>query len=171
MIILGLDPGATTGWCSYDTDRRHVINRGTFRGADHTDQDYLAFAPRRIDVVVLERPVAHGPTRPQVVDCAWVAGQLVRDALRWCDRVEVLTRLEIRQTLTAATHGVVRVINDATAWAALKLLHGGDGCDRKPRRKKGVVVDEGGPLGGVTGHERAALACAVAWVLRQEGAE
>lgn len=171
MIVLGIDPGATTGWCTYDTDRRHVINRGTFRGVDHTDEDYLAFAPHRIDVAVLERPVAHGPTRPEVVDCAWFAGQLARDAKQWADAVHILTRLEIRQTLTAATHGVVRVINDATAWAALKLLHGGDGCDDKARTRKGVAISPAGPIGGVTSHERAALACAVAWVLRNNQLE
>jgi len=164
--VLGIDPGATTGWGIYDARTRRVVKAGKFRGAD-ADIEGSAYLSC-VDVAVIERPVAHGPTRPQVVDCAWFAGQLERDARQWADEVHVLTRLEVRQTLTEATHGVVRVVNDATAWAALRLLHGGDGCDRRPKVRKGVVIEEGGPIGGVTSHERAALALAVAWLLRNE---
>lgn len=161
MRVLGIDPGATTGWCLYtDTDGgRFAQAQGMFREAEMTPE--FAIARRNADVVVLERPVAHGPTRPQVVDCAWFAGKIAA-----MTGAITMTRLEIRQTLTAATHGVVTVRNDATAWAAVVLLHG-DGSDRKPKRRKGVVVEAGGPLGEVTAHARAALAVAVAFVLRE----
>jgi hypothetical protein len=79
-----------------------------------------------------------------------------------------MTRIEVKKILSAATHGEIIVRNDSTAWAALKLLHG-DGCDKKPRRKKGQIVDPGGCIGNVKSHERAALAVAVAWWLKSGG--
>ena len=166
MRVLGIDPGATTGWCLYDTEG-FVVACGTFR-EDAIDEIPTGIIGRS-GVIVLERPVAHGPTRPQVVDCAWVAGQLWRDAQGAVgkSRATYLTRLEVRQALTAMSHGTVRVVNDATAWAALVLMHG-EGSDRKPKRKGGKVVDQGGPLGEVKSHARAALAVAVAWWLRQQ---
>jgi predicted secreted protein len=66
-----------------------------------------------------------------------------------------LTRREVKLALSEATQRDVVVTDDATAWAALKLLHG-DLCDKK-----------GGALHGVKAHERAALAVAVAFALRQ----
>jgi hypothetical protein len=161
--VLGLDPGATTGWCLYvDTELgRYVEACGEFR--EHmVPQDVLH---RRCDHVVIERPKGYGPTRPQVVDCGYVCGRLV-EQFALVHAAQELTRLEVCQALTEATCGVVRVKNDGTAWAALVLLHGDDSA-RKPKRRKGVVVDAGGPLGLVTGHARAALAVAVAFVLRR----
>lgn len=159
MRILALDPGATSGWCLYDRDVRRVLEAGKFRGEDFASIPIRDLSPDRI---VLERPVAHGPTRPQVVDCAWVAGQLWRDCQNAIgpDRASHLTRLQVKQALTKATLGEVRVVNDATAWAALRLLHGGEGCDRKKTKKHPA-----GPIGNVTSHERAALAVAVAFAL------
>ncbi|MFY9345546.1 MAG: hypothetical protein WAT39_23855 [Planctomycetota bacterium] len=165
--ILAIDPGATTGWCLYVDDDlgRYVQACGSFREDAFFDIPATIFG--QCDAAVIERPVAHGPTYPQVVECAWVAGCLWRDMLHVIGRekIHLLTRLQVRQTLTEATHGIVRVKNDATAWAALVLLHGDD-SDRKPKTKKGKVVDAGGPLGSVKAHERAALAVAVAFALR-----
>lgn len=160
MKILAVDPGATTGWCVYDTEARRVLAAGQFRGDEVTDE--LQRARSSSDRVVLERPVAHGPTRPQVVDCAWIAGRL---AERLC--AEPLTRREVKLALTAATQRDVVVKDDATAWAALVLLHG-EGSDAKPVTRKGVEVSPGGALGRVTSHERAAVALAVAWALLNE---
>lgn len=167
MRILGIDPGATTGWCIYDTEARRVIACGTFREDAILELPGSAFG--NCDAAVIERPVAHGPTRPQVVDCAWIAGQLWRDLRNLCGRTKAhtMTRLEVRQALTAMSHGTVRVVNDSTAWAALVLMHG-EGSDRKPRRKAGKVIEPGGPLGEVKSHARAALAVAVAWGIGRE---
>ena len=166
MRILGIDPGATTGWVIYHDagTGRFVEACGEFRG-----DDMLSSMPGRfwsVDAAVIERPVAHGATRPQVVDCAWIAGCLWRDlwAMVGCDKCHTVTRLEVRQALTAAVHKVVSVRDDKTAWAALTLIHG-DGSDRKPRTRKGVVIEDGGCIGRTTGHARAALAAAVAWRL------
>lgn len=156
MIVLGIDPGATTGWCAYDVAKRCVVMSGWVQGhdADSIAAEQIAWDA---DTIVVERPVAHGPTRPQVVDCAYVCGRLVGEMGRWCKGgIVELTRLQVKQALTAATHGEVRVVNDATAWAALLLLHGGDAAAKK-----------GGPLHGVKSHGRAALAVAVAWCLMQ----
>jgi hypothetical protein len=152
MNILGIDPGATSGFCVYDADARRALYSGKF-------SECAVFSgvngPRLAGVAnaVVERPKGYGPTRPAVVDCAYVAGRIVE---RLCDfNVHELTRIEVKNILRDATHGEVSVKNDAGVWAALKLLHG-EGCDKK-----------GGSLYGVTSHARAALAVAVAWGLRE----
>jgi hypothetical protein len=156
MNVLGVDPGATTGWCAYDCKSLRVLASGKFR-ENNSSAEFLAWVRNGLCDIVIERPVAHGPTRPQVVDCAWVAG-LLYGALGAIEDVSLhqMTRLEIKQVLTDATLAEIRVKNDATAWAAVRLLHG-EGCDAK-----------GGAIHGVRSHERAALACAVAFALRIE---
>lgn len=150
MRILGIDPGAKTGWCVYDSVQGRVIGRGVVVEADlRTTECDIYF-----DECVIERPKGYGPTRPQLVDCGWVAGRLYEKIrAKSNSATHTMTRLDVCKALTEATHGEVRVRNDATAWAALKLLHG-EGCDKK-----------GGALHGVRSHERAALAIAVAFSL------
>lgn len=158
MRILGIDPGQTTGWCLYDTSG-FVLECGHAEGAD------LLFPSTYADAVVIERPKGQGPTRPQVVECGIVYGILLADLSRNMScPVDSLYRYDVRKALTEATHGTVRVVNDATAWAALVALHGPESA-RKSTIRKGVAQDNGGPLGCVTGHARAALAVAVAWKL------
>lgn len=155
MILLGIDPGAKTGWVTYDTETRRVVESGTSAGidvvaeADTTD----------VELVVIERPRGYGPTYPQVVECGYVCGYVVASLTAEGHDVCELVRHDVTKILSDATRGAVRVKNDATAWAALVLLHG-DGCDKK-----------GGALHGVRAHERAALAVAVAWALREEVAK
>lgn len=163
--ILGIDPGMTTGWVSYDTQDKRVLRAGQFYGYLH---DIPEAALLDADVIVIERPVAHGATRPQVVDCAFIAGHLCGQ-LGELDEVMLLTRREVCKLLTDACSLPTedRVRNDATAWAALKLLHGPD-CDRKPKIRDQVIVEPGGSIGMVKSHERAALATAVAWHLREQ---
>jgi hypothetical protein len=144
--ILGVDPGETTGWAVYNTLSRRVEQSGQF--ATYLLPLIAASLADACDRIVIERPVAHGPTRPQVVECAWIAGRLIERLGRRC---EERTRLDVKKALTAATHGEVVVRNDATAWAALLLLHGGAADAKK-----------NGPLHGVRAHERAALAVAYA---------
>lgn len=154
IIVLGIDPGVTSGYCAYDTGARRVLVSGQFDGAEF-------MPPLGTDVIVIERPKGYGPTRPQLVDCGFIAGQLYERVSHCCGDadVELMTRLDVCKILTAAVHGVVRVRNDATAWAALKELH-----------RQGLHPDEtakkGGPLHGVKAHGRAALAVAFAWAHR-----
>ena len=155
MLVLGLDPGSTTGWCLYDTEAKRVVDCGSFR--EHAVTQECQAAYQQAAHTVIERPKAYGPTRPQVVDCAWTAGRL-------CEGFSAIefTRREVKEVLTTATRKDVSVRDDATAWAALVLLHG-DGCDVKPSKKNGL----GGSIGRVTSHERAALALVVAWAIQQ----
>ena len=152
MLVLGIDPGATSGWAVYDSDDKRALRSGQFDGAEFSGVDVSG-----VEVCVIERPVGYGPTRPELVECGFVAGQLYERLSHDLDMV-LMTRLEVKQALTAATRGEVHVKNDTTAWAALKLLHG-DGCDKK-----------GGALYGVKAHARAALAVAVAFAIRSETA-
>lgn len=164
-LILGIDPGSkTTGWCLYDT-QNFVRSCGEFTGSELSDEAWDAVY--KADHIAVERPVGQGPTRPDMVETGIVAGILferVGCASKW------ITRLEVRKTLQAAVHGTIQVRNDATVWAALVAYFGHD-SDRKPKRKKGVVIDQGGQLGEVKGHARAALAVALAFWLRSEAAK
>lgn len=164
MKVLGLDPGATSGWCLYDTEARRVLACGAFESFyPYTDPKLVASAftlgEHVLEAVVIERLVPHGATYPQVVEAAYCCGRLRERMTEHCDRVIELKRHDVRSRLQEATHGAVRVKNDATVWAALKLLHG-DGCDKK-----------GGALHGVRSHARAALAVAVAWTLQPAAKE
>lgn len=155
MRILGIDPGVTSGWCVYDASAKRVSARGQFAGHE-LDVPHSTLST--LDVVVVERPQGYGHTRPTMVDCGYVTGRLVERVTRLAHRVVELTRREIKLRLSAATQRDVVVVDDATCWAALKLLHG-EGCDKK-----------GGALHCVKAHERAALAVAVAWMLADASA-
>lgn len=148
MNIMGIDPGATTGWCLFDSAARRVLASGLFDEADASAE--FREQSGRASVFVIERPRGYGPTYPQVVDAAWVGGEL--KAL--CNAMPI-DRRDVKKILSEATNGDVRVKDDASCWAALKLLHGGETCAKK-----------GGALHGVKAHARAALAVAVAWVHR-----
>jgi len=161
MQVLGIDPGGTTGWCLYDSAERRVLSAGQFPGAER-DAEFES-ALEQADAVALERIVPHGASYPEVVAAANTAGRL---AERVGECVEI-KRPHVRSLLQSAVHGAVRVRNDATVWAALVELHG-EGSGKKARTRKGVVVEQAGALGGVMKHERAALAVAVAFVLRQK---
>lgn len=156
MRILAIDPGQTSGWCWYDAETRRVIDGGTF--AAHAMPSNLPF---NTAACVVERTVAHGPTRPQVVECAYIGGRIVSDLMHLykLGPVRELTRLEVRRALTNATHGTVRVKDDATAWGALKLMHGGESADVKALKDGSRFA---GPLAGINSHARAACALAVA---------
>lgn len=153
MIVLGIDPGATVGWCLYDDFAERVVEAGTLTDGEACGLNIQDIA-KRSGHIVIERPRGYGPTRPQVVDCGWIGGRIFGEMLALNFTIEALERIEIRKRLQVATNGIMAVRNDATVWAALKLLHGGDGCDKK-----------GGPLYGVKSHARAALAAAVAYGL------
>ena len=162
VFVLGIDPGATSGWVVYDATKRTAIASGQFE-EHHTD--FTAYTGS-IDHVVIERPKGQGPTRPQVVECGIIFGRLIQWAsLKWpAERVHEMLRYQVKSVLSKATHGEVHVRNDATAWAALVLLHG-IGSGLKPKTRQGKVTDKGGCIGIVRSHERAALAAAVAWSL------
>lgn len=152
MNILGIDPGATTGWCVYCTKRRSVVAHGFYEG-----QDTVILMPGAsvAEVAVVERLVPHGASYPQVVESAYVAGHIAGE-LRPAIRVHELKRSDVRRILQEATHGAVKVKDDKSVRAAVVLLHGGDSA-----------TEAGGCLDGVTRHVWAALAVAIAWHLRQ----
>ena len=164
--LLGVDPGQKTGWCVYDTDARRVVDSGHFDENHIPDPQPESW--KHVLAVAIERPKGYGPTYPQVVDCAYVCGRLV-ECLHFVLSVPVQERLrrEVYKALGAGLNGEIRIRNDATVWAALKLLHGGEGCDQKAKAsdKKGLGGRVPGPLAGVTSHARQALAVAVAVAL------
>lgn len=161
MIILGIDPGATTGWCMYDSDARRVLASGQVQEAMMRWQDVPW-----CDVVAVERPKGYGATRPQVVDCAWVGGQLYAESTAHCGASMALTRPEVVKALSLAIGATIR--GDAAVWQALVELHGGAGvADRRAKKAtKTTPAIDGGPLAGCSGHARAALA--VAWCAAQK---
>jgi len=163
VIVLGIDPGNVTGWCVYDSEQRRAIAGGEFPEHRHD----IPASVGRIDVVVQEKPVGQGVTRPEMVACGITFGRLAAWAEAKWPRAYSMPRYEVKSILGKATLGEVTVKNDSTAWAALKLIHG-EGSDKKAKRNKGVEVEPPGAIGVlVGGHQKAALAVAVAWVLRE----
>jgi hypothetical protein len=162
LVVLGVDPGATTGWVAYDADQKLVLDSGEFRDAE-LSAEFTGWLDRA-DRCVLERPRGQGPTRPQVVECGIVFGMLYEKIQRDVLETSWLYRLTVCQRLTFALHGTITVRNDATAWAALVALHGAN-SDSKGRTKKGVQIEPPGAIGRAKGHGRAALAVAVASLL------
>lgn len=162
MRVLGIDPGATTGWCLYDGEERRVIDCGEF-DSYHLPED--VFFANDVDEVVVERLVPHGASFPQVVEAAYTCGRLVEFAAAYRgESPHELRRPDVRKALQElGTHGAIRVKDDASVWAALCEMHGGPDAGKKPSKKH-----PGGPLGGVKSHGRAALAVAVAWLLRED---
>lgn len=150
MNILGIDPGATTGWCVYNTERRAVVARGLYEGHDSI---ILMPGASVAHVAVVERLVPHGASYPQVVESAYVAGRIAGE-LRPAIQVHELKRSDVRRVLQEATHGAVKVKDDKSVRAAIVVIHGGDSA-----------TEAGGCLHGVTSHVWAALAVALAWSL------
>lgn len=161
MLVLGLDPGATTGWCLYDTEAKRVVKCGAFEQwycAEMAD----ALCGVRFEHVVIESIVpARGGIYPQTVEAALIQGHLeefVENSMLF--KPQRITRGDIRKALSAAVHHDPLVVNDKTAWQALVALHGDD-SGRKTTKKCGP----GGAIGDVSSHERAALAAVVAWAM------
>ena len=161
MLILAIDPGASTGWCLYDTEGKRVVDCGTFERWHCADMAN-AIGRNRVEYVVIESVVpARGGIYPQTVEAALIQGHLEEFIeCRLVNQPQRMTRGDIRKTLSAAVHRDPVVVNDKTAWQALTILHG-DGSDRRTTKKGGP----GGCIGDVMSHERAALAAAVAWAI------
>lgn len=149
--IMGIDPGLMTGWALYSALERRVLAAGQFPEAEASIE--FREHSRTASVFVLERPKGYGATHPAVVDAAFVAGQLVA-----LTNAATLTRRDVKNILTEATQRDVIVTDKPSAWSALKLLHGGEGFDKK-----------GGVFYGLRGlpHARDAVAVAVAFALKQ----
>ncbi len=155
MRVLGVDPGMTTGWVIWDDEARRVIDSGEFP-EHHIPEDMT----RDWDVVVVERPIGQGATRPTMVDCGITSG-IIWERLRTLqlsfhdpESPIWITRHEVKKRLTRATLKEPTVVNDTTCRQAMRTLFGED------------AFKKGKPLYGVTGsHRLAALAVAVAYTL------
>lgn len=160
MRILGIDPGGKTGWAVYDTRLRAVVQAGICDGAALPWGEIV-----QCDLAVIERPESYGAARPQVVDAAWVAGQLHAQAAARCERVQWLYRRQVVKAIGQALGATVR--GDAEVWRALCELHGGAGADvRAKAATKTAPAREPGPLSGCVAHSKAAVA--VAYAITQE---
>lgn len=151
MIVLGIDPGATTGWVLYDTALRVAIASGDFRG-DDVPADVPSVGIDRVVIESLHEP--RGNIYPAVVQAGITQGHIERQ-MRGLPQQRI-TRAEVKAVLTEATLREPVVRDDKTAWQALVALHGGEQAAKK-----------GGPLHGVKSHQRAALAAVVAWCIRE----
>ena len=165
MIVLGIDPGKTTGWATYCTDDRRVLASGTFPGASVSWQNEIT----QCDEIVIEKPRVFPGSPPPIGDACIDAGVLWHMLLTLSRRApHWLYMSTVRSRLSAATHGEVCAKTDATVTAALRVIHG-DGSDKRPKIKKGQIVEQGGPIWVRNSHERDALAAA--WAFANGGAE
>lgn len=167
-MILGLDPGATTGFCVYDPTSRRAIECGEFEVHHYggTMFDLLMHEKSTSTIVIEGFGDVHAGIYPETVQAAWTGGRLIeRIEIQTGKKVEEMTRHEVKKRLHAAIHGEWAVRSSKDVWAALLLLHGGKEAGIKAKTKKGIEIAPAGPIGIVTGHARAALAVAVAWSL------
>ena len=165
MKIIGFDPGATTGFAVYDSTERRLIACGHFpRHQFSTDAwDHVLWSADGKTPVVfesLEQP--RGNIFPAVVLAAIDEGRM-REQVLASTGIEphCISRHEVKQVLSAAVHNEPYCKTDKDVWAALVVLHG-EGSDQKRTKSH-----EAGCIGLATSHERAALAVAVAWAIRQ----
>lgn len=176
MRILGIDPGDTTGWATYNTETRSVEAAGQWE--ECIRQDAANCVPwnldiNRLDIAVVERPRAYGVARPIMVEisivCGAILGQLrARYATESLLRKSARGRRDSVCDILSDASGCVTVTDDATAWAAVCELHGGADAARKAKRKNKSEVAPAGPLGIAAGsHQKAAVCVAVAWAIKE----
>jgi hypothetical protein len=157
MIVLGVDPGQTTGWCRYDSEARRVIAAGEF--PDSTASADCLDAIHAADTIVFESfREPRGNIYPQTVVAAIYEGELAQTVrhLRGPNAFFCMSRHDVKRILTDAVLREPVCKDDATVWRALLHLHGGK-----------LAAKKGGPLHGVKSHARAALAVAVAFSIQQ----
>jgi len=166
MIVLAVDPGSKmTGWCLYDSFAKRAVEAGEVEASFDLDLCMEMLRPAILagcTRYVIEKPVGQGPTRPEMVATGVMAGWYFATINQLAHKPVFITRQEVKRALSLATHNEIRVINDATAWAALVNIHG-EGSDCKARVKKGVEIAPAGAIGICRGHAKAALAVAVAF--------
>lgn len=165
--IVAIDPGNTVGWIIFQPAVRKVLAIGMFpMGVEDAFQPPLEWLDSSVTDIVIEKPIGQGFTRPTMVETGIISGRLYQ-SVRKASPVQPtwMPRHEVKKILTTATYGEVHVRNDATAWAAIKMMFG-DGCDRKGKKKN--PTQEPGIFAGVTSHVRAALALAVAYAYRAD---
>lgn len=158
---MGVDPGATTGWCLWDSESKTVAACGEF--AKHLCSVEFIVALDQTNLAVVEGfSDVHAGIYPETVQPAVTCGRLLEFIERRDIKCQEISRMETKRQLELAIRKEFRVLKDKDVWGALQLLHGPGSAD-KPRVKKGVEVTPGGVLARVRDHARAALAVAVAW--------
>ena len=160
-MILAIDPGKVSGWTIYDEQQRRVIACGSFPRHRMPQEllDRVLWVRSPIVFESLEEP--RGNIFPAVVTAAIDEGRMREQVLAATGiEPQCISRHDVKRTLSLAVHGEPVVKDDKTAWQALVALHG-PGSDQKRTKSH-----EEGCIGLVTGHERAALAVAVAWAIR-----
>ena len=162
MTIIAVDPGATSGWVEYAEQKRQVVACGIFPRHHMPPEllDRVRWLRSPVVFESLEEP--RGNIYPPVVVAAIDEGRM-REIVLAATGIEpqCISRHDVKRTLSLAVHGEPVVKDDKTAWQALVALHG-PGSDQKRTKDR-----QEGCIGLVTGHERAALAVAVAWAIRQ----
>lgn len=155
MNLLGIDPGATTGWCLYDPQARRVVDRGTFEKFHVPEELIQRIRNGGVRCVVESFDDVHAGIYPQTVHAAEVLGRIEERILCLAGQEPGrITRFDVKRTLHNWIMGEWPVQKDRDVWAALLKLHGGIDAAKK-----------GGPLHGAKAHERAALAVVVAYSL------
>lgn len=164
--ILAIDPGNTVGWIIFQPATLKVLAIGMFpMGVEDAFHPPLEWLDSSVTDIVIEKPVGQGFTRPTMVETGIISGRIYQSVRKASAVLPTwMPRHEVKKILTTATYGEVHVRNDATAWAAIKLMFGQD-CDRKGKKKGG---QKPGIFAGVTSHVRAALALAVAYAYRAD---
>lgn len=172
MIVLGIDPGPiTSGVVVYDSEARRVLyaskaatavgleDGARYAGRETTPDGRVTVGPRRIDVVLIERPACMGPLGAgkvgHMLDTAWAAGGLERRWLHTGHRVHTMTRREVLRDLGVLSG---KGSADSRVRAACIADHGGSKTVAVGTKKAP------GPLYGVSSHAWQALGLVLAWL-------
>lgn len=162
MTIIAVDPGQTSGWVAYDEQQRRIVACGHFP-RHHIPQELLdrvLWVRSPVVFESLEQP--RGGIYPAVVLAAIDEGRMREQVLAMTGiEPQCISRHDVKKILSLAVHNEPVVRDDKTTWQALVALHG-EGSDQKRTKSH-----EAGCIGLATSHERAALAVAVAWAIRQ----
>jgi hypothetical protein len=192
--VLGIDPGATIGWCLYSSDGT-VIRHGEVDAETAAGTSALVgLVGRHSGPIAIERPrvyssrnkdgvIAHASGN-DVADTCEQAGWLVaicggavasgrdmgRGAWHRGNRCYLLERRAV--TWAVRRHFGEPIVGDGPIWKALLAAHGGNTAMLGPKQGKPAtrtkaeeIARAPGHLHGMGGHARAAFA--TAWALSQ----
>jgi hypothetical protein len=157
MIVLAIDPGSErSGWVAFDT----ATGRVTAHGKSPNGELMFEASGHHVGAVVIEWMTGYGATvGAETFEACFWAGRYAESAERLGWAVDRITRKDVIVHLHGRQRRHGDPSADAMVWQALVDRFGGIGGKAAAVGLKASP----GPLYGVAGDARAALAVAVTW--------
>ena len=166
MIILGIDPGQTIGWCTYDPAAQRVLDAGQYNAGNAYELEELTEVLHTFPgMVAIERPRIYAKGGNDIADtieqCGWMLGVLGKPpgtsptvaypcgVLAFGADVYLLER---RVVLAALSQCIGQaVVGDSNVWRALCSFHGVD--PRAKREKPRASAPKSAPYKARKSHQ------------------